>query len=111
MQPIFRYWYLQSPGWFYSAFLRSIQEFENVLAVGDTFRNLGKPLFQDYTIQGRIIGFFLRMARIGLGGFIFLLVALVYIATFVLWMVFPLICLLSLLGSVLGYVPAFSALP
>lgn len=102
MGQFIRYWYLESPARFYAAFLAVCQMFEDTLAVKDTIRNITKPLFQDYTYQGRLIGFMLRLARIGLGVFIFTLLGFAYLFLFVGWILFPILCLLSLVGSIFG---------
>jgi hypothetical protein len=105
MVNIITYWYLRSPSRFLQAFLATIQALESSLAVSDTARNMDKPLFQDYTYQGRIIGVMLRCARIFLGVFTYFLVAVAYTILFGFWLLFPALCLLSLLGSALGNSP------
>ena len=102
MVPFLRYWYLQSPAIAFRSLGRAINFFEAQLAVRATLQNLNKPLFQDYTFQGRIIGVFLRLGRAFLGGLLYLLISLVYLGIYLLWLIFPLLCLVSLVGSFLG---------
>lgn len=75
---------------------------EGRLAIKSTVTNLGKPLFQDYTREGRLIGIFFRLGRIGVALFIDVLASLGYFIAILLWLLFPVLCLISLLGSLLG---------
>lgn len=99
MTTVLTYWYLKSPAWFYNACLECINSLENSLAVRATARNITKPLFQDYTYQGRIIGVLIRSARITLGFFVYILVVLVFVASFLFWISLPFLCLASLVGG------------
>lgn len=102
MLSFFKYWYLQSFGRFWLAYLESINQFENTLAVKDTAVNLRKPLFQDYTTSGRVIGFLIRLVRIGAGLVLYTLISLIYLFLYLLWLAFPLICIISILGAMLA---------
>ena len=75
---------------------------EGVVAVRDTIHNLNRPLFQDYSYQGRIVGFFLRLARIGAGIFVYAVVGLLFVLGYFLWLIFPLLCSITIIGSLLG---------
>lgn len=102
MQQFLRLWYLESGPWALHRYLSTVRVLDGTFAIADTWRNLGRPLFQDYTWQGRIIGFFLRLARIGVGLFVYLLAALLYAAAYLIWLVFPLVAIISLLGGFFG---------
>src|SRR5258708_6648176 len=101
MQHLITYWYLESPARFYSAYRQTVQTLDGTFSVRDTLRNISKPIFQDYTYQGRIIGVLLRLARVVVALFLFLLTALVYAGAFLIWLFFPLICVVSIIGSFL----------
>jgi hypothetical protein len=75
---------------------------EGRLAIRSTFFNLGKPLFQDYSREGRIIGVFLRLGRIFIALIIDALASLAYLLLVILWFFLPFLCLISLIGGVLG---------
>ena len=102
MAQFLRYWYIRGPEHIWRVFLSVIGGFENSLAVRDTARNLDKPLFQDYTRSGRAVGFLIRLARILIGLVIYLLIASLFALFSVIWVLFPAICLVSLVGSVFG---------
>ncbi|MEI6477383.1 MAG: hypothetical protein WCO52_00090 [bacterium] len=98
-------WYVTSASWFYASFLESVASVEATLAVRDTIKNLRKPLFQDYTLQGRAIGFGLRLVRIFIGGLAFFTLGVLYGIVYVVWLFFPIICIVSLIGSIFGAGP------
>lgn len=105
MGHLFRLWYIQSGPWVIQKCLGTVRIFDGTFAITDTWRNMGRPLFQDYTWQGRVIGVFLRLARIGLGTFIYALTALIYLTGWILWLVLPFLFLASLLGGFIGPAP------
>ncbi len=102
MQNVLRFWYVQSPSWTYKHLVGTITTLDGQFSVRDTLKNLGKPIFQDYTRQGRIIGFFLRLARVGLALFAYAIVALLYALVYLLWLLFPILCLVWIIGSFIG---------
>ena len=102
MRHLFLFWYGKSGPWVLRSFLHTIQNFEGTLAVKSTAKNISKPLFQDYTYQGRIIGALLRIARICLGSFIYLLIAVAYLGAYAFWLAFPIICLVNMVGALAG---------
>ena len=99
MQNVLRFWYLQSPRWIYDRLIAAIRGLDGQLAVADTWKNITKPIFQDYTRQGRIIGFFLRIFRILFSLVLYAFTALVYGVGYIFWLLFPFICLAWIIGS------------
>jgi hypothetical protein len=64
--------------------------FEAELSIVSTAKNLMRPLFQDYSREGRIIGFFLRLVRIVAGIIVQLALVAVFIALSIGWILLPL---------------------
>jgi hypothetical protein len=98
------------PIWWYTAgFLKvlqwskkSMQKAERVAALKIWLKSMFKPMFQDYTKEGRIVSFFMRIVLL-----IFKLVmvglwAMVLLGVILLWLTIPVITILLLLVSV-GY--------
>jgi hypothetical protein len=100
MRHFLAYWYAQSPARFLEAAKHGIGTLDGQFAVQDTLRNLNKPLFQDYTYQGRILGVVFRIGRVGLALVIYTVAAAAYLAAFILWLLFPFLCIISIVGSV-----------
>jgi hypothetical protein len=99
MLHLLQLWYIQSGPWVVQRYLGSIRVFDGTFAIGDTWRNMGRPLFQDYTWQGRAIGVGLRIVRILLGAFIYFLTAIVYTVAWIIWLILPFIFVISLVGG------------
>jgi hypothetical protein len=102
MLHLFRLWYIQSAPWAIRRYLQTVQILDGTFAVGDTWRNLGRPLYQDYTWQGRAIGVGLRLFRIGFGLITYFLAAIVYIAAYLIWLAFPGLCIVAIIGGFIG---------
>ncbi|MBU0647727.1 hypothetical protein KJ855_00950 [Patescibacteria group bacterium] len=64
-----------------------------MFAVQIMFKHITEPLYQDYTWQGRIIGFMVRSGRIILGVIVELIVILFLGVILLLWLFLPLIIL------------------
>lgn len=63
--------------------------FESQIAVVSTLKNITKPLFQDYTREGRLIGILLRLARIVIGSITQVVVFAFYVMVLILWYALP----------------------
>ena len=98
MQSLLRFWYGQSPNWVFSHFLGTVHQLDGYFAVRETIKNLNQPLFQDYSRQGRIIGFFFRIGRILLAFFFYFLAFLGYVIAYIFWLLFPVLCVASILA-------------
>lgn len=104
MQQLLSFWYGQSPNWVYNRFLETIRVLDGRFAVQHMLRNITRPIFQDYDWQGRVIGFFIRLVRILLALIIYVLTFVVYVLAYLIWLAFPLICVGSLVGSLMAAV-------
>lgn len=63
--------------------------FESQISVVSTLKNITKPLFQDYTREGRLIGFLMRLVRIAAGSLVQVVVLAFYLALLVAWYLLP----------------------
>jgi hypothetical protein len=102
MLHLLRLWYVQSAPWAVSRYVTTVRTLDGTFAVVDTFRNLGRPLYQDYTWQGRVIGVFLRLARIGFGIIMYVLAAVVYFIAYLMWLALPFIFIAAIVGGFIG---------
>jgi hypothetical protein len=98
MQYLIRFWYLQSLPWALNRYKTTVASFESQIAVQATWKNIGKPLFQDYTFQGKVIGFFFRLFRIVFGGALYACIALAFAVLYLFWLLLPVLCVISILG-------------
>jgi hypothetical protein len=100
MITLIRYWYFESAGRFYAAYLHTARALEDQISIQETLKHMNQPLFQDYTYQGRLIGIALRLVRIGVGVFALILLTLAYLFFYIFWLFFPIICVVSIIASV-----------
>ncbi len=73
----------------YNYWLSTAQTFEAEIAVVITAKNITKPLYQDYTREGRLIGFVIRLGRIAAGIIIQLAIAAAFLLVAVVWVALP----------------------
>lgn len=105
MQFFLQYWYLRSIPWAWERYRHNVAQLEGVIAVKATARNLGQPLFQDFTFAGRLIGFFLRIIRIGIGLLLYFLIAIAHAVIFLFWLCLPVLAVIALLAFFFGHDP------
>src|SRR3990167_1987507 len=72
------FWFEAGPIWFWNQSFETLNKLESIFAVRLMFQHLTEPIFQDYSRAGRLIGFFVRLFRIGFG-------LLFYLANFILF--------------------------
>ena len=65
-------------------------------------RNLTKPLFQDPTGAGRVIGVFIRFGWVWIGSIMTLLVAIPIIILYICFVVFPPTCVFLIVTNLIG---------
>ncbi len=93
-------------GWYFDGFLFFWKKLRNILGAMDytfavriTIRNWMKPLYQDRTILGYILGPIFRTARILIGSFIYLIVFLIWLSILAIWFSIP---IYLIYGSIFG---------
>jgi hypothetical protein len=79
------FWLVEAPRRFWEKAIAMSLVFEKSWATYITFRNLFAPLYQDYSIIGRIIGPFFRLGRIVIGILIHLLLLLFWLFSFLIF--------------------------
>ncbi|MDP1719151.1 MAG: hypothetical protein Q8L24_01860 [bacterium] len=84
-----RHWYV---GGFFAIARRAIgllEVLDRTLAVKVTARYFLKPLYQDYSIIGYVLGFIFRSLRLFAGGLVYLVIIAVAVAVYIFWAGFP----------------------
>ncbi len=66
-----------------------LESLDQIWAFKITLRNLFKPLYQDQSFVGRILGFFFRSGRLLIAGFIYLIVIIIGTAIYIGWAGIP----------------------
>lgn len=78
------FWLIQGPKKYWKKMLGLSATFEDVWATAITFRYLFTPLYQDYSIIGRILGPLFRTGRILAGIAVHLILLAIYLVVFLL---------------------------
>ncbi len=89
IKEFFRHWYIKS-FFIYSQFVVSqLEKLDRFLAFKITLRYLFKPLYQDYSFLGYILGFIFRVCRLVFGGIIYAVVFALAVALYIIWLATP----------------------
>lgn len=80
-----RHWYWDGFLWFSRQTLNFLEILDRRLALKITLRNFFKPLYQDYTAVGYILGVFFRFWRSLIGFAVYSTVSVVALSLYLLW--------------------------
>ena len=84
-----RHWYWDSGYWITRQAINILERLDRFFALRINFRLLFKPLYQDYTIVGRVLGFVLRSIRVAAASVIYFLVIVIATTVYFFWALIP----------------------
>lgn len=93
---LLKFWYIESLAIFARLLKNSLTFLEEDLAVGLMWRLLFVPLFQDFSIIGRVLSFIFRILRILMGLFAFSLTSALVLGLFLFWLMTPALVILNI---------------
>jgi hypothetical protein len=85
----FRHWYADGSRVIAHRFISTLEDVDQSLAVAITLRHFFQPLYKDYSVIGRILGVIFRTGRILIGGAIYLVIAALFFAFYLVWIAIP----------------------
>ncbi len=85
----FRHWYVDASRALFHSFLSTLERADSHIAFRVTLRHFFEPLYQDYSVVGRALGFVFRSARALIGAACYVVVAAVYAFIFAAWYAIP----------------------
>lgn len=85
----FHHWYVDGSRWILYRFMQTVSRLDRTFAVRITLAHFFEPLYKDFTVIGRILGVIFRSVRVVIGGFVYLLIALLFLAILVAWLAVP----------------------
>ncbi len=85
----FRHWYYDSFYLINRAALNILERLDRIFALKINLKLLFRPLYQDYTIPGYLLGFVLRSARVLAGGTIYFFIFIAAIGVYLVWAFIP----------------------
>jgi hypothetical protein len=86
----FHHWYVGGSRAIAHRFISTLEDLDQSFAVAVTFRYLFQPLYKDYSIIGRILGLIFRTGRMIIGGVVYLVIAIMFLAFYLAWIALPL---------------------
>jgi hypothetical protein len=92
-----RHWYKDGFFFFSRRLINFLERLDRYFALKVTLRYLFQPLYQNYTFIGYVLGFIFRGIRVGLAGFIYFLIILVWLVFYLFWAFIPIFILLKIL--------------
>ena len=98
----FKFWYIEVSNSFWEKSFFILKDFESEIAVMATLYNLFSPLYQDYSIMGRIIGPIFRIFRIIFGLALYVILIVLISICYLIWMVLPPFVLIMILLNLFG---------
>lgn len=85
----FHHWYIDASIWFLHKHLSVLEQLDETFAVRITVRHFKEPLYGDYSPVGRILGFVFRSLRIVAGSALYAVVSILFLITFIFWLLIP----------------------
>ena len=89
----FHHWYVDGSRAIARRFMSVMRSLDQSFAVVITIRHFFEPLYKDYSIIGRIMGFFFRTLRVIIGGVFYLFVAAIFAIIYIIWIAIPAVIL------------------
>jgi len=83
------HWYVGGFVWFIRHTFDLLEVMDRFFALRITLRYWLKPLYQDYSVIGYILGFILRTGRLLLGGAVYLLLIIIVLLLYIVWAAIP----------------------
>lgn len=89
----FHHWYVDALRYLMHWFISFLEQLDRFFAVRVTFRFIFQPLWKDYTVIGRIIGFLFRSARVAFGVGVYFICAIFFAGIYLFWIFLPFLVL------------------
>ena len=89
----FHNWYVHGSRRLAHYFISALEAMDRNLAVKVTLQHFFEPLYKDYTVIGRILGFFFRLGRVLVGTVIYSILSLVALSIYLGWLALPMLVL------------------
>ncbi len=84
-----RHWYVKSAKLYANFVLNRLEALDYYLAWRITAKNLFEPLYKDYSVIGRMLGFVFRSIRLIVGSVVYACLFAVAIALYLVWVAIP----------------------
>jgi hypothetical protein len=92
----FYHWFMGGSRNISHGFISALERMDKTFAAKITLRHFFEPLYQDYSVIGRILGVIFRTIRLALAAVFYLALAIIFFAVWVVWILIPVV--------IIGYV-------
>jgi hypothetical protein len=89
----FHHWYADGSRLIAHEFISTLESADQSLALRITLRHFFEPLYKDYSVIGRILGVVFRTGRVIVGAALYLFIAALFAAAYLIWIAIPAIIL------------------
>lgn len=83
------HWYVKSARLYFNFIVNQLERIDRFFAWRITLRNLFQPLYGDYSVIGYVLGFVIRVIRLGFGGVAYLVIFVFVIGAYLVWLLIP----------------------
>jgi hypothetical protein len=87
----FHHWYVDGSRSVADSFISTLESLDQTFAVVITLHHFFEPLYGDWSVIGRILGVVFRSARIAIGSVVYMIVALFFLAGYLVFLAIPLL--------------------
>ncbi len=98
----FRLWYIEGSDSYWQKSFLLLGSFEQEIAVIPTIYHWLSPLYQDYSIMGRVLGPIFRTGRIIFGITFYFIIIVAIAIGYLVWMGLPIFVLVMILLNIFG---------
>jgi len=91
-----KHWYIDGFLFTYHKTILVLEDLDRFFALKITLLNLFRPLYQDNSFIGHLLGPFFRLALVLIGLVIYLAISLIALLIFFIWALIPLIAILEI---------------
>lgn len=86
----FHHWYVDGSRSLFHNFVLILEKMDETLAFRVTLKHIFEPLYGDYTVIGRTVGFIFRSLRLFIGLIAYCVFGGVFLIFYFLWIILPL---------------------
>ncbi|TSC59908.1 MAG: Uncharacterized protein LiPW15_576 [Parcubacteria group bacterium LiPW_15] len=85
----FHHWYVDGSRSIFHRFILVLERADGFLAFRVTLRHIFEPLYKDYTVIGRTIGFIFRSLRLFVGLVVYCVLGGMFLIIYFFWLMLP----------------------
>jgi hypothetical protein len=89
IKDFFHHWYADGTRAIFHRLVLILEKMDATLAFRVTLKHIFEPLYKDYTVIGRAIGFVFRFFRLAIGLAVYFIFGILFLLFYVFWLLLP----------------------